>query len=177
MAIEKMYQRTKTYKVEVRQGWGKDNLGLNRYYGEFLQNGEVTVSIPRDNREYEKYKITDYNTGEKWEYDFGKLHGRAVIPFRVKVYFGKCDYVSVGYQMRKDGSFYYGSMKCFRKETNKTYERSEFARLHEQTMKCPEADSLKYGWLLPDETKEAIEAEMKEATSGKYRFEIEWDMI
>lgn len=175
--MEKIYEKRKTFKVKVTRGKGKDMHGIEWNFKDFVNEGEIVVSIPRDNREYTRYEVHDYETGKRWEYDFGRLQGLAVIPFRVKVYFGKVDHVSFGYQMRKDGSYYYGSMTCFRTGKNKTYERSKLARLHEKTLACPEASSLKYGWLLPDETKEAIEAEMKEATSGKYRFEIDWEII
>lgn len=167
----------KTYKVEVKQGWGFDGFGIERNYSEFLMNGTITVSIPRDVREYTVYNITDADTGREWEYDFGKLHGRAVIPLKVRVWFGKSDYVELGYNMRKDGSYYYGSHKHFRGGNNKQYERSRLYKLHKNTLDCFEGISFMYGWLLPDTTKDAIEAELKEATSGKYRFKVLFEYL
>lgn len=169
--------KRRTYKITVKDGKGLDRFGIERDFSEYLQNGTITVSIPRDKREYTRYDIKDADTGEEWDVDFGKVQGRNVIPIRVKVYFGKADYVECGYTMRRDGSYYYGENTHFRSGHNKAYDKSLFKELHERTLGCPDAHSCKYGWLLPDETKDAIEAELKEATSGKYRFEIVFDQL
>lgn len=167
----------KLYKVIVKNGKGVDNMGIERDYSEFLKNGIITMSIPNDSREYTVYYIDDRDTWEHKKFDFGKLQGKAVIPIQVKVWFGKADYVVVGYQMRKDGSYYHSSFCHFRNGRNKSYLNSRLCDLMTATAKTKDGKSLKYGWLLCDETKDAIEAELKEATSGKYKYAIMWDKI
>ena len=166
-----------TYKVIVKNGKGIDNLGIERDYSEYLMNGIIVVSIPNDSREYPVYYIDDQDTWKNWKLDFGKLQGKAVTPILIKVWFGKEDHVLVGYQMRKDGSYYHTSLCHFRSGKNQSFLKSRLCELMTATSKTKDGKSLKYGWLLCDETKDAIEAELREATSGKYRYEIVWDKI
>ena len=163
--------------VRVKNGRGVDKLGIDRDFSQFLQNGRIVCTLPRDHREYAHYEIHDEDTGKVWEYDFGRVQGRAVIPLKVKVWFGESDHVVVGYQMRKDGSYYHTDYEHFRLGKNKAYDKSALKGLREKTRTLPEGDSLKLGWLLPDDVKDAIEAELREATSGKYRYEVCFDMI
>ena len=170
-------KRRKRVTYIVKDGRGVDWLGIERDFTQFLKNGKIVCTVPRDNREYAHYEIHDEDKKEVWEYDFGRVQGKAVIPLKVKVYFGKSDYVIVGYQMRKDGSYFHTGYELFRRGTNKAYDKSALKRLRDKTRALPEGDSLMLGWLLPDDVKDAIEAELREATSGKYRYEVCFDMI
>lgn len=167
----------KRHTVIVTNGKGVDHLGITRDYSKYLKNGRIVESIPQDSREYTKYRIYDSDTGEVREFDFGKNYGMSVIPMKVKVWFGKHDYIVVGYQMRNDGSYYHADYKCFRNGRNKQYERSMLCTLNNLTKATKDGDSLMSGWLLCDETKSFIEQELREAVSGKYRFEILFDRI
>ena len=167
----------KLYKVIVKNGKGIDNIGIERDYSKFLKNGIITVSIPNDSREHTVYYIDDRDTGEHKKFDFGKLQGKAVIPIRVKVWFGTSDHVEIGYQMRRDGSYYHSDIINFRRGHNKKFQKSRLSELMEAVKRTDDGTKLGYGWLLSDATKKAIEAELREATSGKYKYEIVWDMI
>lgn len=167
----------KLYKVIVKNGKGIDNIGIERDYSKFLKNGIITLSIPNDSREYPVFYIDDLDTGEHKKFDFGKLQGKAVIPIRVKVWFGKADNVEIGYQMRRDGSYYHSDIMNFRRGHNKKFQKSRLCELMKAVERTDDGTNLGYGWLLSDATKDAIAAELKEATSGKYKYEIVWDKI
>lgn len=167
----------KPYTVIVKNGKGVDYMGIKRGFSEYLKNGKIVITFPRDQHEYMKYRIYDSDNGEVREYDFGKNYGMSVIPMKVKVWFGKSDHVIVGYQMRNDGSYYHEDYKCFRNGRNKKYERSLLCELQKLTKATKDGESVAYGWTLCDETKSFIEQEIREAVSGKYKFEILFDRI
>ena len=76
-------KRRKRETYIVKDGRGVDYWGIERDFSQFLKNGTIVCTVPRDNREYAHYEIHDEDKKEVWEYDFGRVQGKAVIPLKV----------------------------------------------------------------------------------------------
>lgn len=172
--------KRKTYKVEVKDGKGKDEMGIERDYSEWLMDGSILVNPATDEYPFEVWRIRDANGRLLRLKDWGRNEGKPVYPDRARVWFGKTSYVEVGYQRRKDGTFYATLADCFSPYAKRQRERYMASRLHSliwRVMESPKWNSLCYGIHLPDETKDAYKAAIDEALSGKYDAEVLRDEI
>lgn len=169
-----------TYKVEVKDGKGVDRFGIERNYSEWVWDGSILVNPATDEYPFEVWRIRDANGRLLRLKDWGRNEGKPVYPDRARVWFGNTSFVEVGYQRRKDGTFYATLNECFcpyAKRQRKRYMESRLYGLVERIRECPSWNSLGYGIHLPDETKDAYKAAIEEALSGKYEAEVLRDEI
>lgn len=172
--------KRKTYKVEVKDGKGRDEMGIERDYSEWVVDGSILVNPATDEYPFEVWRIRGANGRLLRLKDWGRNEGKPVYPDRARVWFGKTSYVEVGYQRRKDGTFYAVLKECFSpyaKRQRERYMASRLCGMVERIQECPRWNSLCYGIHLPDETKDAYKAAIDEALSGKYEAEVLRDEI
>lgn len=172
--------KKKAYKIVVKGGKGIDQIGIERDYSEWIKDGTILVNPATDEYPFEVWRIKDAKGRLVREKDWGRNVGKPVYPDRAKVWFGKNSYVEVGYQRRKNGTFYATLQECFRPSAKRQRERYEASRLYslvERVKESPSWNSLCYGIHLPDETKDAYKAAIDEALSGKYESEVLRDEI
>jgi len=169
-----------SYKIIVTGGKGVDEQGVVRDYGKWVMDGTIIRHQPTKEYRFAVWDIYDRHGKFIRTKDWGRNEGAPVYPDCVKVRFGKTGYVEVGYQRRKDGTFYGFVTERFGDRAVKQRERyiksTLFKRISE-LKQCPEWDSLCYGIHLPDETKAAYKAAIDEAFSGEYEVEFLRDEI
>lgn len=177
----RIINRKGTGCIEVVNGRGIDENGIERDFSKWLMNGSILELPPRPGRDFSLWMIYDDRGKLIRTKDWGKNEGAPVYPDCVKVRFGKTGYVEVGYQRRKDGTFYGFVTERFSDRATRqreAYERSPLHKRISELKQCPEWDSLCYGIHLPDETKAAYKAAIDEACSGRYKdFEFVRDEI
>lgn len=167
--------KKKAYKIVVKGGKGIDQIGIERDYSKWIKDGTILVNPWTDEYPFDVWRIKDAKGRLVRVKDWGRNEGKPVYPDRAKVWFGKSSFVLVGYQRRKDGTFYASVVECFCPNAKRQRERYMASRLYglvERIRECPEWDSLCYGIHLPDETKDAYKAAIDEALSGKYEAEV-----
>ena len=171
---------SKAYRIVVKGGKGTDQNGIERDYSEWVGDGSILVNPATDEYPFDVWRIKDAKGRIVRVKDWGRNEGKPVYPDRAKVWFGKSSYVEVGYQRRKDGTFYAVLHEEFRDNASRqkeAYRRSALCRRIEEIKRCPEWNCLCYGIHLPDETKDAYKAAIDEALSGKYEAEVLRDEI
>ena len=162
------------YKILVKGGKGVDDLGIERDYSAWVRDGSILVNPATDEYPFAVWKIRDAQGRVVRVKDWGRNEGKPVYPDRARVWFGKTSYVEVGYQRRKDGTFYavfFENMNPNAKRQFEKYRNSRLFALVERIKSCPEWHSLCYGIHLPDETKDAYKDALDEAFSGRYEVE------
>lgn len=170
----------KSYRIVVKGGKGVDRFGIERDYSKWVVDGSILENPATAEYPFEVWRIKDAKGRLVREKDWGRNEGKPVYPDRARVWFWKTSYVEVGYQRRKNGTFYATLKECFSPCAKRQMERYMASRLYGlmgQIRECPEWDSLCYGIHLPDETKDAYKAAIDEALSGKYDAEVLRDEI
>ena len=112
----------KTYKIVVKGGKGTDQNGIERDYSEWVVDGSILVNPATDEYPFEVWR-RDADGHLVREKDWGRNEGKPVYPDRAKVRFGKSSFVLVGYQRRKDGTFYASVVECFCPNAKRQRER------------------------------------------------------
>ena len=170
----------KAYMIVVKDGKGADRFGIERDYSKWVENGSILEDSATDEYPFARWRIYNSEGMQIGEKDWGRNEGKPVYPDRARVWFGKTSYVEVGYQRRKDGTFYATLKECFiplAKRQREKYMASRLYGLVKRIQECPDWNSLCYGIHLPDETKDAYKAAIDEALSGKYEAEFLRDEI
>ena len=163
------------YRIAVRGGKGADRFGIERDYGKWIMDGSILEHSPTDDYGFAVWDIYDEKGELVRRKDWGRNEGAVVYPDCVRVYFGKNEtsgYVEVGYQRRKDGTFYGIVTERIPARATRQWRDYKATFLYKriaELKKCPEWNSLCYGIHLPDETKAAYKAAIDEACSGRYR--------
>lgn len=174
-------KRVKPYRIQIVGGFGVDSLGVKRDFREWITgNGSILEYEGKDANDFTVWKIYDENGKLIRVKDWGKNEGAPVYPDYVRVRFGKSGYVEVGFQRRKDGTFYGVVREQFRnyaKAQYRKYQESRLCQKVQELKKCPKWDSLCYAIHLPDETKAAYKAAIDEACRGEYEVEFLRDEI
>lgn len=172
--------KMKAYRIVVKDGKGTDRFGIERDYSKWVEDGSILEDSETKEYPFAKWRIYDSEGRKIGEKDWGRNEGKPVYPDRARVWFGKSSYVEVGYQRRKDGTFYATLAERFSPYAKRQRERYMASRLYglvKRIQECPDWNSLCYGIHLPDETKDAYKAAIDEALSGKYEADVLRDEI
>ena len=158
-------------RILVVGGKGTDECGVTRDYSEWVVDGTILELPSLVGRQFVRWKIYNEVGVLIREKDWGVNKGLPVYPDKVRVPFGKSNYVEVGYTRRRDGTFYATVCESFHRSAprqRQAYESSLLYQRIREIKKCKDWNSLIYGIHLSDEAKMAYKAAIDEACSGRY---------
>lgn len=157
--------------ILVVGGKGMDECGVTGDYSEWVVDGTILELPSLVGRQFVRWKIYNEVGVLIREKDWGVNEGLPVYPDKVRVPFGKSNYVEVGYTRRRDGTFYATVCESFHRAAHRQRQAYESSRLYQRIQdikKCKGWDSLCDGIHLSDEAKMAYKAAIDEASSGRY---------